>query len=543
MNSSATAPSRQTEQYDAVVIGGGHNGLVCAGYLARAGIKVKLLEKRAVVGGAAVTEEFHPGFRNSVCSYVVSLLHPEVIRDLELSRHGLTILDRPSGYLCLLPGGAALQLPRDIAAAKREIARLSPRDAEAYAKLDEDLCEIGMALRAVMAEPPPNFGGGLADLWQALKLGNKLRALPGRLQAGLAELMTASIGDYVAARFEREELQGALGFEGVIGNFASPYHPGTAYVLLHHMFGEVNGQVAAWGHAVGGMGAITQAMARSAEAQGAAIETSSSVREIIIEGGKAKGAVLEDGRTIRANIVAGNVHPQLLFLKMMDGGLLPDDFRRRITHWRSKSATFRMNLALSELPRFAALGDANNPERMKGSINIAPSLGYLQRAFDDARAMGWSKAPVVSMNIPSVLDDSLAPKGAHVASLFCQHFDFTLPDGRSWDDAKEKAADLIIDTVAEHVPNLKRALVGRQVLSPLDLEREFGLVGGDIFHGAIHLDQIFSLRPAAGYADHRTPIDGLYLCGSGAHPGGGVTGLPGRNAARAILKDRGRSRI
>ncbi|MFN4282178.1 MAG: phytoene desaturase family protein [Alphaproteobacteria bacterium] len=539
MTSSATVSSRTAEQYDAIVVGGGHNGLVCAGYLARAGLKVKVVEKRHTVGGAAVTEEFHPGFRNSVCSYVVSLLHPQVIRDLELAKHGLTILDRPSGYLCLLPGGAALQLPRDVAAAKREIAKLSSRDAQAYAELDEELCEIGMALGAVMAEPPPNFGGGLADLWQALKLGNKLRALPGRLQAALAELMTASIGDYVAARFEREELQGALGFEGVIGNFASPYHPGTAYVLLHHMFGEVNGQPAAWGHAVGGMGAITQAMARSAEARGAHIETSSPVREIIVEGGKAQGVVLEDGRAIRASVVAGNVHPQTLFLKMMDGGSLPDDFRRRITHWRSKSATFRMNLALSELPAFTSLArDADAAAHMKGSINIAPSLDYLQRAYDDARASGWSKAPVVSMNIPSVLDDSLAPKGAHVASLFCQHFDFDLPDGQNWDDAKERAADLIINTVAEHAPNLKRAIVGRQVLSPLDLEREFGLIGGDIFHGAIHLDQIFSLRPAAGYADHRTPIEGLYLCGSGAHPGGGVTGLPGRNAARAILKDR-----
>jgi len=538
MGSSATISSRGTEQYDAIVIGAGHNGLVCAGYLARAGLKVKVVEKRGVVGGAAVTEEFHPGFRNSVCSYVVSLLHPQVIADLELHAHGLTILDRPSGYLCLLPGGTSLQLPRDVEVAKREIARLSPRDADAYAKLDRELCEIGMALQSVMAEPPPNFGGGLADLWQALKLGNKLRALPGPLQAALAELMTASIGDYLEARFEREEIKGALGFEGVIGNFASPYHPGTAYVLLHHMFGEVNGEPAAWGHAVGGMGAITQAMARSAQTRGADIETNAPVREIIVEGGKAKGVVLTDGRTIRAGIVAGNVHPQLLFLKMMDGGLLPEDFRRRITHWRSRSATFRMNLALSELPRFSSLSGDNDAAHLKGSINISPSLGYLQRAFDEARAAGWSKAPVVSINIPSVLDDSLAPKGAHVASLFCQHFDFALPEGKSWDDEKARAADLIIDTVTEHAPNLKRAIVGRQLLSPLDLEREFGLVGGDIFHGAIHLDQLFSLRPAAGYADHRTPIGGLYLCGSGAHPGGGVTGLPGRNAARAILKDR-----
>lgn len=531
------------ESFDIVVIGGGHNGLTCAGYLARAGMKVKVIERRGIVGGAAVTEEFHPGFRNSVCSYVVSLLHPQVIADLELPRHGLTILDRPSGYLCLLPDGDGFQISRDIAVAKREIARFSNSDAEAYEQFDHELTEIGLALREVMATVPPNIGGGLPDLWRMLKLGNRLRGLNAHLQATLAELMTASIGDFVRTRFASEPLQGALGFEGVIGNMASPFQSGSAYVLLHHMFGEVNGQPGAWGHAVGGMGAISDAMARSAQAHGAQIETNTSVREVIVEKNGATGVVLEDGRVIRARVVASGVNPKLLFLGMMDSAVLPPDFRRRMESWRCRSGTFRMNLALSELPRFRCLSGQDDESHMKGSINISPSLAYLEQAYDDAKILGWSRQPVVSMNVPTILDNTLAPPGAHVMSLFCQHFNFDLPTGRSWDDVKEHVADLIIDTVAEHAPNIESTIVGRQVLSPLDLEREFGLIGGDIFHGAIHLDQIFSLRPAAGYADHRMPIPGLYLCGSGAHPGGGVTGLPGRNAAQAILSDLRRRKI
>jgi phytoene dehydrogenase-like protein len=533
----ARAIPGRDETFDIVVIGGGHNGLTCAAYLARAGLKVKVVERRGVVGGAAVTEEFHPGFRNSVCAYVVSLLHPQVIRDLELARHGLTILDRPSGYLCLLPGDDGFQISRNVAEAKREIVRFSPRDAEAYEQFDHELTEIGLGLREIMASAPPNIGGGLTDLWRTLKLGNRLRHLDAHLQATLAELMTASIGDYVKARFESDAVQGALGFEGVIGNMQSPFQAGSAYVLLHHMFGEVNGQAGAWGHAVGGMGAISDAMARSARAHGAQIETNAGVREVIIDKGRAAGVALADGRTIRARTVASGVNPKLLFLRLMDPALLPPEFRRRMEGWRCRSGTFRMNLALSELPRFTCLNGRDDESHLKGSINISPSLAYLDRAYDDARTLGWSRRPVVSMNIPTILDGTLAPPGAHIASLFCQHFNFDLPEGQSWDDVKEKAADLIIDTVAEHAPNLKRAIVGRQVLSPLDLEREFGLVGGDIFHGALHLDQIFSLRPAAGYADYRMPVPGLYLCGSGAHPGGGVTGLPGRNAARAILDD------
>lgn len=525
------------ESFDVVIIGGGHNGLTCAAYLARAGLSVKVVERRPIVGGAAVTEEFHPGFRNSVCSYVVSLLNPQVIADLELARHGLSIVDRPSGYLCLLPGGEGFQLSRNVAEAKAAIEQFSPHDARAYVRFDHELSQIGQALRPIMESVPPNFGGGIADLWRILRMGNRLRHLPDDLQATLAELMTASIGDYVKARFESERLQGALGFEGVIGNMASPYQAGSAYILLHHMFGEVNGETGAWGHAIGGMGAISDAMAGSAKAHGARIETNAAVREVIIEKNIAAGVVLQDGRRIRARLVAGNVNPKLLFLRMMDPALLPEDFRRRMVGWRCRSGSFRMNLALSELPRFRCLTGQSDESHLKGSINISPSLAYLEQAYDDARTLGWSRRPVISMNIPTVLDRGLAPPGAHVASLFCQHFNFDLPDGKSWDDVKDQAADLIVETMAEHAPNLKQAIVGQQVLSPLDLERDFGLVGGDIFHGALSLDQIFSLRPAAGYADYRTPIAGLYLCGSGAHPGGGVTGLPGRNAAQAMLAD------
>jgi phytoene dehydrogenase-like protein len=529
------------QDFDVIVIGAGHNGLTCAGYLARAGLKVKVVERRHVVGGAAVTEEFHPGFRNSVCSYVVSLLNPKVIRELELEKYGLTILDRPSGSFSALPDGRHLLVSRDLATARAEIAKFSKADAEAYPAFDRQIAEMAEVLREVVLQPAPNLGGGLEDLWSALKLGNRLRKLTRQQQTALAELMTMSVGDYLDRWFESDPIKGDFGFEGIVGNMVSPYHLGTAYVLLHHAFGEVNGRTAAWGHARGGMGAITQAMARSAEAHGADIEVSAPVREVIVEGAlgqaKALGVVLEDGRSFRARVVSANTNPKLLFLKLIDPGILPDDFRRRMTGWRCRSGTFRMNVALSELPRFASLDGADDEAKLTGTINIAPSLGYLERAYDDAKAGAWAERPVISMCLPSILDDSLAPPGCHVMSLFCQHFHPELAGGRSWDQVKDQVADLIVRTVSDYAPNFRQAVVGRQVLSPLDLEREFGLVGGDIFHGALHLDQIYSLRPAAGYADYRSPVKGLYLCGSGAHPGGGVSGLPGHHAARAIIKD------
>ena len=530
-------PAGRAESFDVVVIGAGHNGLTCAAYLARAGLRVKVVERRHVVGGAAVTEEFHPGYRNSVCSYVVSLLSPKVIRDLQLEQHGLSILDRPSGSFCVLPDGQHLLVSRDAAVARAEIARFSRKDAEAYDAFDDEITQLAEVLREVVQQPAPNLGGGVRDIWTALKLGNRLRKLPLQQQQGLAELMTMSVGDYLDRWFESDPIKGDFGYEGIVGNMVSPYHPGTAYVLLHHAFGEVNGRTAAWGHARGGMGAITQAMARSAQAHGADIEVSAPVRELLVEKGEARGVVLEDGRSIRAHAVTANVNPKLLFLQMMDANSLPADFHRRIAGWRCRSGTFRMNLALSELPRFVSLDGSDDESKLKGTINIAPSLAYLDRAYDDAKAGGWAREPVISMCLPSLLDDTLAPPGHHVMSLFCQHFNPELSGGRSWDDVKDDVADLIIRTVTQYAPNLPAAIVGRQVLSPLDLEREFGLIGGDIFHGALHLDQIYSLRPAAGYSDYRTPVAGLYLCGSGAHPGGGVTGLPGHHAAQAISGD------
>jgi phytoene dehydrogenase-like protein len=537
------AVSRTRDDYDVIVVGAGHNGLTCAGYLARAGYKVKVVERRHVVGGAAVTEEFHPGFRNSVCSYVVSLLDPKIIHDLELERFGLTLMDRPAGSLSLLPDDQHLHVSRDLAVARSEIAKFSTKDAEKYEAFDEELTNTAEVLRAVVQQAPPNLGGGLRDVWTALSLGNRLRKLSRRQQANLADLMTMSVGDYLDRWFESDPLKGDFGFEGIVGNMVSPYHAGTAYVLLHHAFGQINGRTAAWGHAKGGMGAITQAMARSAETQGADIEVSAPVREVIVEGGKARGVVLEDGRSLRASVVSANTNPKLLFLNLMDPNLLPEDFRRRMTSWRCRSGTFRMNVALSELPRFTSLDGRNEEARLTGTINIAPSLSYLEQAYDDAKAGAWARQPVISMCLPSILDDSLAPPGCHVMSLFCQHFNPLLSDGRSWDNTKEQVADLIVQTVSNYAPNFRQAVVGRQVLSPLDLEREFGLIGGDIFHGAMHLDQIYSLRPAPGYADYRTPVAGLYLCGSGAHPGGGVSGLPGYHAAGAIIRDLKQGRV
>ncbi|MBP5857319.1 NAD(P)/FAD-dependent oxidoreductase [Marivibrio halodurans] len=532
-----------TQQADAIVIGAGHNGLACAGYLARAGLKVHVVERAGHIGGAALTEEFHPGYRNSVFSYLVSLLDARVIRDLALKDHGLELIKRPGGSLQVLDGDH-MYLPRDPAAARAALARFSEKDAGRFQAFEDMLERFGDLVRALAAEPPPNFGGGIGDLMTLLGTANRMRKLTVEDQATLAELMTMSIGDFLDRWFESDPIKGLFGFEGVIGNFQGPYEQGTAYVLLHHVFGQIDGQTGAWAYAKGGMGAITQAMAGFARAKGAVIETEAEVVEITRKGGRTTGVLLADGRRIEAPVVAANCHPRILYGQLLPLEEAPDAFRAKVGHWRSESATFRMNLALSELPKFDTVPhDDTGLTAMQNTIDICPSLPYLQAAHDDARRDGWAKAPIVSMCIPSISDPTLAPEGHHVMSLFCQHFRRHLPDGRSWDDVRETVADGIVDTVAAYCPNLKGAIVGRQIHSPLDIERRLNMVGGDIFHGKLALDQIYSLRPAAGYADHRMPLGGLYLCGSGAHPGGGVSGIPGRNAALAALKDLKRGRV
>jgi phytoene dehydrogenase-like protein len=531
--------------YDVVIIGAGHNGLTCAAYLGMAGFRVKVVERRTVVGGAAVTEEFVPGFRNSVASYTVSLLNPKVIRDLDLHAHGLRIVERRAANFLPAPDGSYLLAGEG--RTRGQIAKFSARDAERYDGFVGEIETIADVLRGLVLQAPPNVVEGrslrsVAEIAKAVLLGRNLARLGMEERRALLDLFTKSAADYLDAWFEGDLVKALFGFDAVVGNYASPCTPGTAYVLLHHAFGEVNGKKGAWGHAIGGMGAITQAMARAAGTHGVEIETAAPVREVLVERGRAAGVVLADGRVVRARSVAANVSPHLLYTRLVPPDALSPAFLSRIGRWRSGSGTFRMNLALSRLPSFTALPGSEPSDHHSAGIILAPSLAYMDQAYQDARAFGWSREPIVEMLIPSVLDDSLAPRGAHVASLFCQHVAPVLPGGRSWDEHREEVADLMIGTVDRYAPGFKASVVGRQVLSPLDLEREFGLVGGDIFHGALSLDQLFSARPMLGYADYRGPLAGLYLCGSGAHPGGGVTGAPGHNAAHAIIRDLRRKR-
>jgi phytoene dehydrogenase-like protein len=523
---------------DVIIIGAGHNGLTCAAYLAMAGLRVKVVERRKVVGGAAVTEEFHPGFRNSVAAYTVSLLNPQIISDLRLHDHGLRIVERRAQNFLPSPDGSYLLTGEG--RTRQSLAKLSERDADRLDAFTRELEVIADVLRQFVLRAPPNvvegFGASaIREAMNALGTANILRRLSLEQQRSLLDLFTRSAGEMLDDRFESDLLKSLYGFDAIVGNYASPYASGSAYVMLHHAFGEVNGKKGVWGHAIGGMGAITQAMARAARGHGAEIELDAGVREVIVERDRAVGVILDNGETVSAKYVASSVNPKLLYTRLLPADALPTAFLERIKNWRNGSGTFRMNVALNALPSFTALPGAG--DHLSAGIIIGPSLGYMDRAWQDARAHGWSREPVVEVLIPSTLDDTLCPPGQHVASLFCQHVAPQLPGGRSWDDHRDEVADLMIATVDKYAPGFAASVMGRQILSPLDLERQFGLLGGDIFHGALTLNQLFSARPMLGHADYRGPLKGLYHCGSGAHPGGGVTGAPGHNAARVILRD------
>lgn len=520
--------------HDVIIIGAGHNGLVCSYYLAKKGLKVALIEAAETVGGAAVTDEFHPGFRNSAASYTVSLLQPKVIADMELERHGLEVVLRKvdnflpgAGHRYLLAGREGLT--------RSELARHHRGDGPAYDRYLEELELVVGLIKKWLLRAPVEAGKGLAGLSDLLRLGKDLYGLDTREIDILQRYFTKSAGDILDAHFEGDLAKALFGFDGIVGNFASPYTPGTGYVLLHHLFGEAAGVEGAWGHAIGGMGTITQAMARACREAGVDIVLGTPVSEIIIANDAAAG-VVAGGKAWRADKVVAGVNPKLLFDQLVPEGAVERRVARHFHHWACESATFRMNVALDRLPNFTAL--PGRGEHLTAGIIIGPSLDYMEKAHASAVLDGWSREPVIEMLLPSTLDPTLAPKGKHVASLFCQHFRYALPDGKDWDALREDAADHVIRTVEKHAPGFASSIIERQIHSPLDLERRFGLIGGDIFHGKMGLDQLFSARPMIGAADYRMPLPGLYLCGSGAHPGGGVTGAPGHNAARAVLADR-----
>ena len=530
-----------TTKYDAVIIGAGHNGLVCAFYLARAGLKVRIVERRGVVGGAAVTEEFHPGFRNSVASYTVSLLQPRVIADMKLADHGYRVIERPISNFLPQPDGGYLKLGGGLERTQAEFRKFSGRDAETLPAYYDALENVAEVLRDLALKAPPNIGDGVRTLIDGAAQGRRLARMPLDQQRDVLDLFVKSARQFLDGWFESEAVKAAFGFDAVVGNYASPDTPGSAYVLLHHVFGEVNGKKGAWGHAVGGMGAITQAMAAVCRAAGVEISLDSPVERVLVDNGKAAGVRLASGEEVIAGTVIANVGPKLLYERLIDTGDLTPEFHRRIRAFKAGSGTFRMNVALSELPRFTALPEPG--EHHQAGIILAPTLDYMDRAFTDAKIHGWSKRPIVEMLIPSTIDDSLAPPGQHVASLFCQQFAPELPpnsDGsaRDWDDEEDEAAETIIDTVEAAAPGFRNSILGTMILSPKGLERKFGLAGGDIMHGNMTLDQLWAARPVLGNAAYRGPIRGLYMCGAGTHPGGGVTGAPGHNAAREILRDR-----
>ena len=523
-------------KYDVIVIGGGHNGLVNAAYLAKAGRKVLVLERRHVLGGAAVTEEIFSGFKFSVASYVVSLLRPEIIRELDLPRHGLEILPL-DGTFTPMPNGDHLWRVNDHAKTRREIARHSKLDAEAYDEYGKAMVEMGRFVKPILSMTPPDPTSlDPRGLMKLLSLGKRFQSLNAQDKYNQVQLMTMSAVDFLDQWFETDVLKATMSASGIIGTFLGVRSPGTAYVLLHHYMGEIDGAFRSWGFARGGTGAISNAIGDAAREAGAEIRTEAPVSKIIVKDGAAAGVVLANGDYITADLVSSSVDPNLTFLQMVGAEHLPDEFVESVKRYKYRGSSGKVNLALDALPNFTAM--PGEGPHLRGAISISPSIDYMERAYDDAKYGRYSRRPYIDIVIPSLTDPSVAPPGKHVMSCFVQYAPYHLKESGTWDDHRDAFGDTVINTIAEHAPNLKEIILHRQVLTPLDIERTFGLTEGNIFQGELTLEQLFFLRPAPGWAQYRTPVKGLYMCGSATHPGGGIMGAPGKNAAERILKDR-----
>jgi len=528
--------------YDAVIIGGGHNGLVTSAYLAAKTLRTLVLEQRPYVGGASVTEEPWPGYRVSTYAYVLSLLRREVVRDLNLKKHGLVVYPQDPPYFQPYPDGRHLMIYNDSAKTHEQIAKFSKRDADVFEEYETTLNRLAEFIEPLMMMTPPDpTSSKLSDLWSLLKMAKLARGLKKNLYDEV-EVLVTSAKDFLDSWFESEELKALLCGQAVIGTLAGPRTPGTAYVLFHHVMGEVDGMRGCWGAVRGGMGQVSEAIASAARERGAEIRCDAPVEQILIRDGRATGVVLKGGEEIRARRVVSGVDPKNTFLRLMDPKTeLPDDFHRQIERFRIEGSSIKVNYALGELPDFTALPGKKPGPQHKSTIDICPSLDYMERAYDEAKYGRWSSEPFVEAVIPTVYDDSIAPPGKHIMSVFAQFGPYELKEG-TWDTEKEKFGDRVTEIITRQAPNFKNSVEHRQVVSPLDMERDFSLTRGNIFQGEMGLDQLFFMRPVPGYANYRTPVRALYMCGACTHPGGGVMGAPGYNAAREILDDVRRGR-
>jgi phytoene dehydrogenase-like protein len=523
-------------KHDVIIIGGGHNGLVAAAYLARAGKKVLVLERREMVGGCAVTEEIWSGYRVSTASYLTSLMQERIVRELELERYGYTVDAKDPAFFSAFPDGRHFFMWQDRAKTLAEIAKYSKHDAEIYGAYEDQIERLSHVVEQLLLTTPPHFPPAAMDLVDYLRLMGKMRGLSARDIVALVKIFTQSAAEFLDEWFESEQVKVTLATDGVIGANGGPRSPGTAYILLHHCMGGVAGHRGLWGFVRGGMGAVSEAIASSARSRGVEIRTNAAVAKVHVRDGRARGVVLANGEELESSLVASNLDPKVTFLKLLDPGELDGDFLRGIRNFRIEGTSCKINLALNGLPDFRAFPGAPGPHH-KATMHICPNIEYVERAWDDAKYGYPSERPLLELTVPTMYDPSLAPPGKHIMGIFLQYAPYTLREG-TWDELREPFGDRVVSLIEEYAPGFGSLIEHRQVLSPLDLERRFGITGGNIFHGEMSLDQMFVMRPVAGWARYRTPVKGLFLCGSGAHPGGGVMGAPGYNCAREMLRIR-----